>query len=532
VSLLGATERARALGLWIVARRGRTAAAWGAMTLVLLLALDGGPGVSRDEALVLEAADAALRAPGAAAPAQPPLAMGAARIARMVLSPLGVSRLRAARVPSAAAGAALSALLSAAAWTISGPAAALLAPALFWAAPRHLHAGLVATPDLLVAALALAAALAFRRAGEALPASRRLRAALSAGLLVGLAMAARTDAWVLAVALALHAVLVRALHAGPVGAHGGPPRRLPPRITAVLLLAPAVLLAVWPSLLWSQSARAAAAAVAGRSAAALALGGARVPALGFPIVVSALTLPLGLAVVFAGGGLHGLVRLSAAIRERAPRAAARDELWLLLLAAAPIGAAAVGLGPAAGGVRPWLPAMPFLALLGARALVRAAAVASPARAAPLLASLALLALWPAVRATAHALPSGASAFGELAGGAPGAASLGLPRQDGGEAAARLVDAVNARAREGARVWWPTSAPAAVRGLSLDGRLRPDLALADGPDDADLVVVTLDGAGRDAEYRTWAAFRTARPVAGAYLDEVPLALAYARPGAWR
>jgi hypothetical protein len=46
------------------------------------------------------------------------------------------------------------------------------------------------------------------------------------------------------------------------------------------------------------------------------------------------------------------------------------------------------------------------------------------------------------------------------------------------------------------------------------------------------VLTLDGGSRDAEYRAWAAFRTARPVAGVYLDEVPLALAYARPGAWR
>jgi hypothetical protein len=532
VSLAGAATRGRALARWIAAHRDRTAGLWAAVTLAVLLALSGSPGISRDEAAVLEASDAALRAPGAAARPQPPLAPGAAAISRALLTPLGVSPLRAARIPSAVAGAALSALLSAAAFGLSGPAAALLAPALFWAAPRHLHAGLVATPDLLLAALVLATALAFRRAGEETARRPRLRAALAAGLLLGLALAARTDAWVVAAALALHALLVRVLGAGPAAADGEPPRRVPPRIAAILVLGPLVLLALWPALLWAAPARAAALAVAGRSAATLALGGARLPAAAFPVLITALTVPLGLLVILAGGVLHGLLRLSRAVRELAPRAGARDELWLLLLAAAPLGATALGLGPASAGVRPWLPAMPFLALLGARALVSAAAVAWPARAAPLVASLALLALWPALRATVHALPAGASSWNELAGGAPGAATLGLPRQDGGEAAAQLLEAVNTRAREGARIWWPTSSPAAIHALARDGRLRGDLALADGPEEADLAVVTLDGAGRDAEYRAWAAFRTARPVAGAYLDEVPLAFAYARPGAWR
>ena len=66
----------------------------------------------------------------------------------------------------------------------------------------------------------------------------------------------------------------------------------------------------------------------------------------------------------------------------------------------------------------------------------------------------------------------------------------------------------------------------------DGQLRPDLAWAEGPEAADLAIVALDGASRDDEYRAWAALRTAHPSAGAYLDEVPLVLVYARGGAWR
>jgi hypothetical protein len=45
-------------------------------------------------------------------------------------------------------------------------------------------------------------------------------------------------------------------------------------------------------------------------------------------------------------------------------------------------------------------------------------------------------------------------------------------------------------------------------------------------------VAVEGGERDAEYRAWSALRTARPVAGVYMDEVPLAFVYARAGAWQ
>ena len=92
--------------------------------------------------------------------------------------------------------------------------------------------------------------------------------------------------------------------------------------------------------------------------------------------------------------------------------------------------------------------------------------------------------------------------------------------------------IDARARPGARIWWPGVSAGAVAAYVRDERLRPDLAVASGPDDADLAVVALDGGSRDDEYRAWAALRTARPAAGVYRDEVPLALVYVRPGAWR
>jgi hypothetical protein len=495
-----------------VVGRGRLAAAWALATLLALAALGGVPGISRDEARVLDPAEAT------AEPAHPlpPLAPAVAAAARAAGTRAGLGHLRAARLGTALAGALLSALLALAAWDLAGPAGALLAPPLFWLAPRHLHAGLVATPDLVLAALALAAVLAWRRARAAEGRARRLRGAAVAGLLVGAALLARADAWVLLPALALHGVVAAALaRRVPAGQRTGDPGLAEALVAALAATAGAAAGAAagWPAGL-----------AAGVAAWLPARGAGTVPAALVPL----LAVPLSLLWAYVGGLAHAAARLAAAFGGRA--AAAADDVLLLLAAAAPLVAAALAGAPP--GARPWLPAVPFLALLAARAIVAAARSAWPARAPAVGATVALLVLYPGLRATVVAWPRGASAWNELSGGAPGAASRGLPRQDGGEAVAEVLAALNERARPGARIWWPRTPPSAVRLYARDGRLRGDLVLAAGPEDADLAVVALDGTGRDAEYRAWAALRTARPALGVYLDEVPLALVYARPGAWR
>ncbi len=568
MTALGIVERLRRLWAWVRATRARAALVWAGSTFLLLAALAGSPGIARDEATVLEAADPALRAApsprppahrersggtpaeskgpplrggegegptGAAVRPAPPLGTEVAAASHTAFSRLGVSHLRAARLGTALFGALLSAALVLLAWELSGAGAALLAPALFWAAPRHLHAGLVATPDLALAALAAAAVVGYRRAAVAPDRRRRLRAAAQAGLLFGLALAARADAWILLPALAAHALLARALVPPTSRATGGVEARLrvvPAALVAMAALGPLVLLAAWPSFWTSPFAHALAFAPGGPGRGTLVPGAPLRGVVPAAVVVTTLTVPATLLLAYLAGIGHALLRVVRVVRRRAPGPAASDEALLLLCAAAPLAAAAAGIAPVVSGVRPWLHAMPFLAVLGARALLAAARVAWPARAAPVAASLVLLVLWPAVRAELHFHPAGSSAWNELAGGAPGAAALGMSRQDGGEAVASLLDALAARAPQGARVYWPSTAPAAVRAFARDGRLRPDLAVAGGPGDADLAVVALDGGSRDAEYRTWSSFRTARPAAGAYLDEVPLAFVYARPGAWR
>jgi hypothetical protein len=543
---------------------------WGVVTFVGVAAVSRGPGVGPAEAAVLAAAgaepsgaDASAHVPAAHVPA----ALGplAARLAHAVTRPLGLSHLGGYRLAGALAAGLLAAIVALLAADLAeagrGPSpawAAALAPGLVLLAPRLLHLAVVSTPDVLAAALSLGVIWAYRRAALHDPArpragrGRRLVHALAAGVLFGLAVAARLDAVLLLPALAIHAALVRAVRGAPPTATPAP---LPPRddadpgdalaedlearlhgvplaLAAMAVLGPVVAVVLWPQLA-AHPLRAAAAFL--QPEAGLTWRGAPLarhrPPLGYPLLYTALATPAALLVTWIGGAAHAAARLAHAVR-RDPGVDFADELLLLLAVALPFAAAQAGLAPLAAGYRPWVAALPALAVLAARALVSAARSAWPERAAALTGALALLVLYPAARGAFAAWPVPGAWWGELAGGAPGATGRRLPRQERGEAVAPLLAAVNERARDGARIRWIGVPPEAVRAYARDGRLRPDLGVAEELAAADLAVAVLDGGSRDEEYRAWAAFRTDRPADGVFLDEVPLAWIYARPGAWR
>jgi hypothetical protein len=252
----------------------------------------------------------------------------------------------------------------------------------------------------------------------------------------------------------------------------------------------------------------------------------------YPFVVTALTVPSAILVAMLGGLGQAAGRIATAWRGRAPTVSLPTEWVLVVNALFPIALIAWPTVPHFGGVKHWLPAMPFLALLAARALVTAGRLLWPARPAAVTGALAALALAPAAWQVAHVHPFGTAAWNDLAGGAAGAASLGMQRQFWGENVVALLPEVNAHAAPGARVWFQETTALAARQYQRDGRLRADLVVAGGPEDADVSIWQYHQEFRDREFRTWTELRTARPVAGAYLDEVPLVQVYARPGAWR
>ena len=111
--------------------------------------------------------------------------------------------------------------------------------------------------------------------------------------------------------------------------------------------------------------------------------------------------------------------------------------------------------PHFGGVKHWLPSMPFLgARWSARGRPGRGSPGTGARAPRSGASTswqpdsALCSCSRGLTATAHVHPYGTSAYGELAGGIPGAASLGLQRQYWSNNVTGVLPWINAHAHAG------------------------------------------------------------------------------------
>ena len=558
----------RRLSRWI-------ALCWAAGTLAVAAATAPAQGIGRDESVYLAASEsyaafwgALVRSPsGALADVDryfavnhehPALAKELYGATHAVLATgLGLtSHLQGFRFGAFLLAAFLSWLLAVAGFELAGVGGAVLAPALFWAVPRHFYHAHPAALDLPITALWLATVLAYRRSLRSDEAPRRARAwGVAAGLFFGAAISMKHNGLFLVPLLAAHWTAAQVLAPRPAGERE---RTEAGSLAfwAMLVLGPAIFVASWPWL-WHDTLPRVREYLAfhlhhenyswqylGRLL--------REPPfpVEYPFVVTALTVPAAVLFVLAGGFVHGVARLSSAIRggrsgsveAGAIPPSASDELLLLLNALFPIALIAWPTVPHFGGAKHWMPAMPFLALLGARALVAAGRALWPAWAEPVTAALAVLALTPASYAVGHVHPYGTAAYNELAGGAAGAATLGMQRQFWGDDVVGLLAELDEHALPGARVWWQETTYLAVSAWQRDGRVRADLRWADGPEDADISIWHYHQEFRDKEFRTWTAFaeaprpgeraRLPRPVAGLYLDEVPLVVIYARPGAWR
>jgi dolichyl-phosphate-mannose-protein mannosyltransferase len=534
--------------------RGRIALGWAALALATALALSGSVGLGQEEARTLAAARQVAghltRAPADPAAALSGLTAISGEPRRPLLPELlhgflaeggeriGLGALRGARLGAALLLALLVALLALAAFDLAGRDAAVLAPALLLLAPRLLAGALAATADVAAALLWLAALGALLRSLDAPTRRQRARAGTGAGLLAGAAAAARPDLWVLLPIFAGHWLLGR-LHLwrlsrrAPALLEAPPPeppedwaarlRRVPTAVGAAATLGPVACAAAFPWLLADPLHR-----LLPALAEAHALGA---PLAYPPLLLAAAALPTPLALLLGVGLVHSAQRLARALRAADGRGV-RTEALLLMAALVPLALAAAGLAPRRAGLSPVAHALPVLALLGARSLAGMAQRAWPARHRALTAAVGLLVLYPGLRAVVHTFPHGASAWGEAAGGAPGAAARGWPRQDGGDAAISVLPALAARAVPGARVLWLGVEPEAVDRYRRAGLLRGDLTDAADAAGADLAVVARNGGSRDAEYVAWEALGSSRVEAGAYLDEVPLVQVFARPGAWR
>jgi hypothetical protein len=375
---------------------------------------------------------------------------------------------------------------------------------------------------------------------------------IAAGIVFGLALETKHNAWFLPFVLVPHALFVhrralwRGLKVGRV--------TLPASLVSMAILGPIVLYALWPYL-WNDT---------------LArlqwwvdfhrhheyyniefLGknyfGPPSPKSYVPVMVLA-TVPTVTVLLFLAGVLDraavGVRRVRAWVRgllrrpapDAPPRDALETDLLLALSILVAVGPFFLSSTPIFGGTKHWMPAYPGLALLAGRGfdLVAAAmhrALPGLAGARRLGAGAALVAcvVVAPLAVTAHSHPFGLSAYVPLVGGTAGGADLGLNRQFWGYTTQNAAsEYLNASAPRGATVFIHDTTWDAWARMQEEGRVRSDLRAVGAPHEAMFSLVQHELHMNEVDYSIWIADGTDAPVYIVRHDGVPIVSIYRRP----
>ena len=255
----------------------------------------------------------------------------------------------------------------------------------------------------------------------------------------------------------------------------------------------------------------------------------------FPFVMTLTTVPVA-TLLLGGIGLWVLVGRTVARHKGgvdALRSTGPVELWFWVNLAVPILVIAAPHTPIFGGIKHWLPSMPFFAVaagLGAERALHGLLGRTVAPAWTVLAGAVLL--LPAGVATARYAPMGEAYYNELVGGPAGAAELRLPRNFWGYITQGGLDALNARAEPNALAFWHDATRGSFDAYKAEGALRKDIKYT-----GDWTAAHSDwGLYHDQrdkhweELDLWRAYGTDWPVDGVFVDGVQLLGLYHRPSA--
>jgi 4-amino-4-deoxy-L-arabinose transferase-like glycosyltransferase len=271
----------------------------------------------------------------------------------------------------------------------------------------------------------------------------------------------------------------------------------------------------------------------------------------FPWVMTAVTVPATILLTFVLGIGRAakewrfedwLSRWKTAIAQRRlPNKAPWDRRGTGLLIAInfifPIALIGMPETPIFGGTKHWMPAMPFLAVISgagavwaierARQLVddehrkrQVAAVAS------IVVSLAVLG--PAAYATAHNHPYGTGYYNEFIGGHRGAAEAGMMRQFWGYAGGEALPFLNERAPDGTAVWLGNTTIGAWAAYKRDNWLEKNLP-GRGIERSDIALYHHQRAFAQQQNFIYQDYGTMAPSRVYGVDGVPMLSVYVRPG---
>ena len=226
-----------------------------------------------------------------------------------------------------------------------------------------------------------------------------------------------------------------------------------------------------------------------------------------------------------------------AVDGRTPEQRSWDRL-LLLSTVWPMALISMPGTPIFGGTKHWMPAFPFMLLIGARGaqavwsrLCRRLADADgePQLAATLLAWLLAVALLaPAAQATADTYRHGSAYFNELIGGIPGATQAGMQRQFWGGSTRDGLEYVNAHAPANASIWFHKSAWGAYQMYQREGWFRRDMRYGVGPEGTAMGFFHHQKDHDDFELDLMRDYRHREPAFQSALAGVPILSVYQRP----
>jgi hypothetical protein len=391
--------------------------------------------------------------------------------------------------------------------------------------------------------------------GMARPAG--LNGAVLVGLVYGLTLETKHNAWMLPGVFLPHALLV---HGRAMARSAGRSGRLPipASLVAMATVGPAVFLALWPWL-WNDTLPRIQEYVnfhlhhdyyniefLGRTYFAPPS-----PRSYMPVMIAATvpTVTLALFVVGTFDRVRAIVRRArhAFFPPKAANGVAsppgdrlHTDALVLLALVVPLSVFLLPRTPIFGGTKHWITAYPFLAILAGRGFDLAWKALEP-----LLASRLALAkdaarrlgvqaafvsaafLGPAL-VTAHSHPFGLSAYVPFFGGTAGGADLGLNRQFWGFTTQSLAPYFAEHAPPGATVYiMDTAWPSWARMVD-EKRLRPDLRGVASPAEALFSIVHHEQHINEVDYNIWTEYDTAAPEHVLVHDGVPIVSVYERP----
>lgn len=401
--------------------------------------------------------------------------------------------------------------------------------------PRFFHHAHLACFDVPVAALCLASAFAWSKALG----SGKLRWALVLGLVYGLTLATKHNAWLLPPAFLLHALLVKSRSFWRGSWRTRLQLLLP--LASLLTVAPLVLYALWPWLwhdtwerlgFWYQFH----AKHEYYNMEYLGFTYWKPPMpLSYAWIMTLATVPLTTLLLFLLGGFSGTRSVVASLtRTRntsaAPALDARGQsdfvLWVICIAIF-YSPWLSNETPIFGGTKHWMPAYPFLALVASFGFH--VATRNLPKASARLAGFSQPQLWRGALAAVAVLPSaimvgdmgpwGLSTYAPVVGGASGAATLGLNRTFWGYTTLALAPELAAHAP--GRVYLHDMTAGAWDMHQRDGTLPRNLYGTASITESDLALYHHEPHMGRVEYQIWAAYGSSTPAGIGTCEGVPV-----------